>query len=81
MYTLQRDNVVRIVATEYEKERLMTDGFVEIESEPISKKAIEDMTLPELKEYAAEHRIDLGEAKKKDEILAVIEADNGNVSE
>lgn len=38
-------------------------------------KTISEMTIPELKEYAAEHEIDLGEAKKRDEILEVIQAE------
>ncbi|GIN37801.1 hypothetical protein [Heyndrickxia oleronia] len=41
----------------------------EVEKVP---KALEEMTIPELKDYAAEHGIDLGEAKKKEEILTVL---------
>lgn len=36
-------------------------------------KAVEDMTVAELKAYAAENNIDLGEATKKDDILAAIQ--------
>lgn len=37
-------------------------------------KKIEDMTVPELKAFADEMEIDLGDATKKDEILARIQA-------
>ena len=36
------------------------------------QKAVTDMTVPELKAYAKENGIDLGEAKLKDEILCAI---------
>ena len=38
-------------------------------------KALEDMTVAELKAYAAENNIDLGGATKKEDILAVIQKD------
>ncbi|CAG9620878.1 hypothetical protein [Sutcliffiella rhizosphaerae] len=37
-------------------------------------KTIREMTIAELKEYATEHEIDLGDAKKKDDILEIIQA-------
>lgn len=40
-------------------------------------KPLEKMTVAELKEYAEQHGIDLGDAAKKDEILAVILAAEG----
>ncbi|AGR47454.1 hypothetical protein ABOUO_8 [Brevibacillus phage Abouo] len=40
--------------------------------ERIEEKTIDKMTVAELKEYAIQHDIDLGEATKKDDILAVI---------
>ncbi|MDQ0269944.1 hypothetical protein [Cytobacillus purgationiresistens] len=40
-----------------------------VEKEP---KTLDSMTVTELKEYSAENNINLGEAKKKEEILAVI---------
>ncbi|MEG0450947.1 MAG: hypothetical protein RR595_13910 [Lysinibacillus sp.] len=43
----------------------------EVEKVP---KTIEEMTIAELKEYAKENEINLGPAKKLDEILAVIQA-------
>jgi hypothetical protein len=36
-------------------------------------KAVEDMTVAELKAYATENNIDLGDATKKDDILAAIQ--------
>ncbi|MEK3886534.1 hypothetical protein [Bacillus sp. FSL K6-3431] len=41
----------------------------EVEQAP---KSIEEMTVPELKEYAAENDIDFKDAKKKEEILEAI---------
>lgn len=43
--------------------------------------ALADMTLAELKVFAKESDIDLGSAKKKEEILAAIEAAKDDVSE
>lgn len=40
-------------------------------------KPIEKMKIDELKAYAAEHNIDLGEATKKDEILKIIQEAEG----
>lgn len=37
-------------------------------------KAVDEMTVPELKKYAKEKEIDLGEAKKQEEILEAIQA-------
>lgn len=42
---------------------------VEIQNDPLKK-----MTVDELKEYASNNGVDLGEATKKAEILAVIQA-------
>lgn len=39
-----------------------------------SGKAVPDMTVPELREYAAVNEIDLGEAARKDQIVAAIAA-------
>lgn len=35
---------------------------------------VDEMTVPELKKYAKEKEIDLGEAKKQEEILEIIQA-------
>ncbi|MBQ6712502.1 MAG: hypothetical protein IJN28_01770 [Selenomonadales bacterium] len=45
---------------------------VEAVNEGSADKAIDDMTVAELKEYAAAHDIKLGEATKKADILAAI---------
>lgn len=50
------------------------DSLVEVtEEDAIEPKTVEEMTITELKEYAAENDIDLGDAKKKDDILAAIQ--------
>lgn len=41
-------------------------------------KPVSDMTVPELQEYAELHQIDLGEASRKDAILAAIAAHPGD---
>jgi len=38
---------------------------------------LEDMTVGQLREYAEGNEIDLGEARKKDEIIAVIRGERG----
>lgn len=43
----------------------------EVENTP---KSVEEMTVPELKQYATENEIDLGETKKQKDILEVIQA-------
>lgn len=75
MYELENMNVVRIVATEGERDKLLAQGFKLRESEPTKQetgKSVDDMTVSELKEYAEKHSIDLKGATKKDDILAVI---------
>jgi len=46
----------------------------ENQAEQTVEKPLDEMTVAELKEYAEQHGIDLGEAKKKVEILTVIHA-------
>ena len=53
--------------------KLMRDMGYTVEGEA-KEKNIEKMTAEELKSYAAEHGIDLGEASKKADILSVISA-------
>ncbi|ATO50140.1 hypothetical protein P4V86_19410 [Brevibacillus laterosporus] len=50
----------------------------EPETYPLEEKSIDKMTVAELKEYAIQHDIDLGEATKKDDILAVIKGAESN---
>lgn len=40
-------------------------------------KTVPEMTVPELQDYARSNQIDLGEASKKDDVLAVITAHEG----
>ena len=47
----------------------------EVEQKP---KTIEDMTVAELKDYATNNEIDLGEAKKRDDILEAIQSFENN---
>ena len=61
------------------RDELLEVGVINANYETVTKapgnpKAIEEMTVAELKEYAAENDIDLGDAKKRDEILEVIQA-------
>ncbi|MEC0171660.1 Rho termination factor N-terminal domain-containing protein [Paenibacillus graminis] len=44
----------------------------ELEQQEKAPKTPEKMKLPELKDYAEKHGIDLGEASKKEEVLAVV---------
>lgn len=59
--------------SDFKKAELINDEFTEKIEKEI--KAIDEMTVPELKEYAESNNIDLTGKKTKDEILEVI---NGN---
>jgi hypothetical protein len=75
MFELKRDNVHRIVETEVAKNRLINEGFKEVEVSD-DDKPLDEMTVPELKKFATKNEIDLGDAKTKPEVLAKIEAHN-----
>jgi hypothetical protein len=57
-------------------ERIKQHVEVLEKDKPVAEKSIDEMTVPELKGYAAssEPPIDLGDATKRDEILAKIKA-------
>lgn len=59
------------VSEERAKEILNAGKYIKVIEE--KTKPINKMTVEELKAYAAENNIDLGEAKTKAEIIAVIE--------
>ncbi|MCR8994483.1 hypothetical protein [Brevibacillus laterosporus] len=50
----------------------------ESQESEVEEKTIDKMTVAELKEYANQHEIDLGEATKKDDILMVIKGAESN---
>ncbi|AYB39975.1 hypothetical protein D5F52_17850 [Brevibacillus laterosporus] len=52
--------------------------FEESQEPEVEEKSIDKMTVAELKEYAIQREIDLGEATKKDDILAVIKGVESN---
>lgn len=57
------------------------DGYaVEVIGETASASTFSGMKVDELKAYAAKHNIDLGNATKKEEIVAVISAATSNAS-
>lgn len=77
MFTLQKDNVVKIVDTESKRDELVSRGFKLVSDQEVdpasgSEKPLDEMTIPELKEYASQKSIDITGAAKKDEILAKI---------
>ena len=53
-------------------EKLKALGHTVVEAEDKKKTNVDEMTVDELKAYAAENNIDLGEATKKADILAAI---------
>jgi hypothetical protein len=65
-----------VTAEQYERIKQYVEVLEDEPSEPAAGKAIDDMTIPELKAYAAgaEPPIDLGDATKKEDILAKIKA-------
>lgn len=74
MYTLQRDNVIRIADSESKRDTLISKGFV-IVDEPIEKKTLDNiteldkMTVNDLKAYATNKAIDITGLTKKEDIL------------
>lgn len=50
----------------------VNESIVEVTGD-VAPKSIDEMTVPELKKYATENNIDLGEAKKRDEFLKAIQ--------
>lgn len=62
------------VFDELEKKGVINDDYQPLAKKP---KKIEEMTIPELREYATNHGIELGDAKKRDEILEAIESAYG----
>lgn len=54
------------------KENHLNESLIKVIGEAIPL-TFNEMKVPELKEYAAEHGIALGDAKKRDEILKVIQ--------
>ena len=66
------NRVVKVLETENdaEAEKFRAQGC-SVEKVEVQ---LSDMTAAQLKKYAKEHMIDLGDATKKEEILAIIEA-------
>jgi len=56
------------------RRRELAAALVQEKEKQTVEKPLEEMTVAELKEYVDRHGIDLGEAKKKAEILTVIQA-------
>ncbi|MBG9788539.1 hypothetical protein [Brevibacillus laterosporus] len=59
-------------ATAFQRARREKAAREEAKKEELVVQTIDKMTVAELKEYANQHEIDLGEVTKKDDILAVI---------
>lgn len=71
--------------TEAQLEALKAEQMLVVQDiedpEGLTEMPWDKMSVPHLKQYAKEHGIELGEAKKRDEILAIIaEADNEDES-
>lgn len=62
----------------YLKKQLKADVYDDVKVEPLEKqktdKPLEKRTVDELRQYAADNNVDLGEATKKEDILAAIAA-------
>ena len=83
MYKLERLNVVRLVDSELKAKALIDEGFTLVEEPKEVAAGVKSdaesnvsnqkkMTLTELKDYAAEKGVDLGEAAKKADIVALL---------
>lgn len=70
---IRRGGIVPAEVSEDQVKHLVRKGFIEkmTSAEP---RPVDKMTVEELKAYASKRSIDLGEATKKDEILAAVQA-------
>ena len=74
---VEKGRVLPEGVAEADLERLVSKGMIEAlpdEPEADKPKHVDDMTVAELKEYAEANGIDLGEASKKNDILAAVKA-------
>ena len=75
---LRRGTIVPAGVSDAQIKHLESVGLITkvdpVEAAPEPAKGIDEMTVAELKEYAAAHSVELGEASKKDEILAAVKA-------
>jgi hypothetical protein len=80
--TFQRGGQTRRAATPAQAVKLKHDGFRQVEAAALADDHVglgpelEPMTVAELRDYATEHAIELGDAHRKAELLAVIAAAN-----
>jgi hypothetical protein len=88
MFILKKNNVERVASNEAARDAYISKGFDLVEApskeeteldskknETLDKtKALEDMTIEELKEYAVKNGIDIGKASTQNGILEKIKA-------
>lgn len=90
MHKLERDNVVKIVDSEYKRDKLIDKGFKEVdypeeflnevgesfvEDVEAALKQLEGLTVPELKSLAKERGIEGYSNMKREELLNVLEGE------
>ena len=72
------DHFTALQLAALEAEPMMVVQHVEDDPEGIPPKPWDTMTVAQLKEYAAQKQINLGDATKRDDILATIAAAEGD---
>lgn len=69
-YRLKKDNVEKVVIDEDYKDRLVKDGWKELVGNNAN---LNDLTIEQIKELAAEKGVEIPSKAKKDEIIKILE--------
>lgn len=72
MFKLRYLNIERVVETEYDRDKLIKEGYELVEEKEVSND-LDSLTVDQLKEIAAEKGIEFNSKIKKNELIEMIE--------